>query len=121
MVNTLRTSELQSWHHELEERNLKLACSDKYRESSATRLLAELGAKLLQLKRMSLLSMEEEEARVKQSWMAWDAAVNVAAFGTAEELKKYFAAPDSFIAARHQLVVGMSDQIPVWVKIGRGN
>ena len=119
-VKTLKTNQLMSWHYQLEQRNLKLACSEKYRMSFAKRLLAELGAKLLHPKRMSLLSMEEEEARVKQSWMAWDAAVNVAAFGTELELKKYLAAPESFIAARHQLVIGMSDQIPVWVKIGRG-
>ena len=75
---------------------------------------------MLQPKRMSLLSMEEEEARVKQSWMAWDAAIHVAAFGSVEELSKYMAAPESFIASRFQLVIGMSDQIPVWVKIGRG-
>ena len=119
-VKTLKTEDLMKWKYELEQRNLKLASSEKYRQSFSGRLLAELGGKLLQPKRMSLLSMEEEEARVKQPWMAWDAAVYTAAFGTEVELKKYLAAPESFLAARHQLVIGMSDQIPVWVKIGRG-
>ena len=120
-VQTLKNeAELMRWKQELETRTLKLAQSDKYRISYASRLLQELGAKLLQPKRMSLLSMEEEEARVKQSWMAWDAAIYAAAFADATQLQKFVAAPESFLEARHQLVIGMSDQIPVWVKIGRG-
>ena len=64
--------------------------------------------------------MEEEEARVKASWMQWDEKMYAAAFGSKDVLEKYVAAPGSFIAARKGLVIGMSDQIPVWVKIGRG-
>ena len=87
---------LEDWKKELDSRILKLACSSKCRETFADALLKQLGAKLLYPKRMSLLSMEEEEARVKASWMQWDCAMYVAAFGNHEVLSKFVADPESF-------------------------
>ena len=70
--------------------------------------------------RMSTLSMEEEEAGVKATWKELDAALWLAAFGSEEELLKVVASPAEFVMQREKCIVGFSDQIPVWVKIGRG-
>ncbi len=64
--------QIETWKNDLQERICALAGSKKYRETFAGVLLKQMGAKLFQPKRMSLLSMEEEEARVKASWMQWD-------------------------------------------------
>ena len=69
--------------------------------------------------RMSVLSMEEEEARVKATWKDFDVVLWLAAFGSEEELEKFVGSPQKFIEDRTEVVVGFSDQIPVWVKIGR--
>ena len=88
-------------------------------ESFGSRLLRDVGGKLLQPGRMSTLSMLEEEARVKASWKDFDAALWLAAFGEVEDLAKFVANPVEFSEERAKLVIGFSDQIPVWVKIGR--
>ena len=69
--------------------------------------------------RMSVLSMEEEEARVKATWKDFDVVLWLAAFGTEEELEKFVGSPQKFIEDRRGVIIGFSDQIPVWVKIGR--
>jgi hypothetical protein len=97
----------------------RLRSSSKYFETFGNRLLLDLGAKLLQPSRLSALSMQEEEARVKNSWKDFDAALWVACFGSEEDLAKFVANPVEFQNCRHKLVIGFSDQIPVWVKIGR--
>ena len=81
--------------------------------------MRDIGAKLMQPGRMSVLSMEEEEARVKATWKDFDVVLWLAAFGSEEELEKFVGSPQRFIEARSEVVVGFSDQIPVWVKIGR--
>ena len=43
-----------------------------------------------------------------------------AAFADTEELKKHVADPEAWMQNRRKTVIGFSDQIPVWVKIGRG-
>jgi len=113
------SKELVEWEKLLKNRVQRLKASKKYFDSFGNKLLVNLGAKLLQPGRMSALSMQEEEARVKNSWKDFDAALWVAAFGTEEDLAKYVANPIEFQSCRQQLVIGFSDQIPVWVKIGR--
>ena len=81
--------------------------------------MRDIGAKLMQPGRMSVLSMEEEEARVKATWKDFDVVLWLAAFGSEEELEKFVGSPQKFIEDRTEVVVGFSDQIPVWVKIGR--
>ena len=97
----------------------RLKGSRKYFDTFGTRLVADIGAKSLQPGRLSALSMQEEEARVKNSWKDFDAALWVACFGSKEDLAKFVANPVEFQNCRQKLVLGFSDQIPVWVKIGR--
>ena len=49
----------------------------------------------------------------------FDAALWLAAFGSEEDLVKVVANPGEFMQQRSDVVIGYSDQIPVWVKIGR--
>ncbi len=65
------------------------------------------------------MSMEEEEEGVKATWKEFDAALWLAAFGSEEDLVKIVANPSEFMQQREGVVIGFSDQIPVWVKIGR--
>ena len=62
--------------------------------------------------------MSEIEQRVSAelTWQAHDADLRLLAYGTKEELKPLFAKPSEFMAVRKQTFIGMSDQIPVWVK-----
>jgi hypothetical protein len=119
-VKQLSHEELEDWQKELESRVEALKNSPKYRETFQARLLQSIGGKLMQPGRMSTLSMEEEEAGVKATWKELDAALWLAAFGSEEDLLKVVASPAEFVMQREKLIVGFSDQIPVWVKIGRG-
>ena len=109
----------EEWCELLEDRILKLKTSEKYLDTFGARLMRDIGARLMQPGRMSTLSMEEEEARVKATWKDFDVALWLAAFGSEEELQKYVSDPVKFMQCREELIIGFSDQIPVWVKIGR--
>ena len=119
-VKLFPLEKLEDWKKELESRVEALKNSPKYRETFQSRLLESIGGKLMQPGRMSTLSMEEEEAGVKATWKELDAALWLAAFGSEEELLKVVASPAEFVMQREKCIVGFSDQIPVWVKIGRG-
>jgi len=110
---------LKDWVTELRCRITKLSMSQKYAETYASSMAAQIGAKLEKPSRMSKLTMEEEEARVKATWQQFDYMLHTAAFGSIEVLKKYIADPAHWMEHRGDIVVGMSDQIPVWIKIGR--
>ena len=118
-VSLMDREELEAWVKKLRERVSKLSLSQKYAETYASTMTAQIGAKLEKPSRMSKLTMEEEEARVKATWQQFDYMMHVAAFGSIETLKKYVSDPVHWIENRGSVVIGMSDQIPVWVKIGR--
>ena len=65
-----------------------------------------IGGKLMQPGRMSTLSMEEEEAGVKATWMEFDAALWLAAFGSEADLVKVVADPAEFMLQRQNVVIG---------------
>ena len=111
--------DVEVWSLLLQERIERLKTSEKYKDTFGGRLMRDIGAKLMQPGRMSVLSMEEEEARVKATWKDFDVVLWLAAFGSEEELEKFVGCPSKFIEDRTEVVVGFSDQIPVWVKIGR--
>ena len=43
----------------------------------------------------------------------------MAAFGTPEKLSACIALPERFVQDRESIVLGFSDQVPVWVKVGQ--
>ncbi|CAE8583746.1 unnamed protein product, partial [Polarella glacialis] len=118
-VASLSPGELKVWDTLLKGRVTKLKSSSKYFETFGDRLVEQIGAKVLKPGRMSTLSMDEEEARVKAGWKDFDAAMWLAAFSPEAELEKWVANPGDFMERRHECVLGFSDQIPVWIKIGR--
>ena len=111
--------ELVAFEREVENRAGRLKASKKYFGTFADRLVEAIGAKMLNPGRLSALSTKEEETRVKCSWRDFDAVLWLACFGEPDQLAKLVANPVEFQSCRHQLVIGFSDQIPVWVKIGR--
>ena len=115
----MNKQELEAWEELLQNRITRLTTSEKYRQTFGGRLLEKIGGKLMQPGRMSTLSMEEEEAGVKATWKEFDAAMWLAAFGEEADLQKLVSDPGEFIHGRHNTIIGFSDQIPVWVKIGR--
>ena len=107
------------YEEEVKNRSERLKASRKYFENFGDRIVQQMGAKMLAPGRLSALSMKEEEQRVKCSWRDFDSVLWVACFGETDQLAKFVANPVDFQSCRHQLVIGFSDQIPVWVKIGR--
>jgi hypothetical protein len=102
----------------LKDRVTKLKSSSKYFETFGDRLVEQIGAKVLKPGRMSTLSMDEEEARVKAGWKDFDAAMWLAAFSPEAELEKWVANPGDFMERRHECVLGFSDQIPAsWLQL----
>ncbi|CAE8634053.1 unnamed protein product [Polarella glacialis] len=118
-VASLSPGELKVWDTLLKDRVTKLKSSSKYFETFGDRLVEQIGDKVLKPGRMSTLSMDEEEARVKAGWKDFDAAMWLAAFSPEAEREKWVANPGDFMERRHECVLGFSDQIPVWIKIGR--
>ena len=118
-VASLSPEELFEWKEELKNRIERLELNEKYKESFATRLLEGIGGKLMQPGRMTTLSMEEEEAGVQATWKQFDVCLWLAAFGEEEDLVRLVANPGEFMENRESAIIGFSDQIPVWVKIGR--
>ena len=118
-VQNMPRAKLAEWCLDLQDRIKKLNESAKYRETFADRLLADCGARLLKPQRLSKLSPEEEEARILQTWSYYDAALWVAAFGEEDTLRKFVACPLEWARGREEVVLGWSDQIPVWLKLGR--
>ena len=60
------------------------------------------------------LSLEEEQSRVWCNWRAHDKVLELAAFGSPEELSKHVRNPEKFIAARRSIVFEQRDQVPFW-------
>ena len=56
--------------------------------------------------------------RAKLTWQSFDSQLWLAAFGSLDELKSQVCKPHEFIGLRDQLVLGFSDQVPLWIKQG---
>ena len=55
-----------------------------------------------------------------ETWLEFDAALEVAAFGDEEQLAKFVQNPVQFKQHRADCIIGWSDQIPCWLKMTRG-
>ncbi|CAE7197804.1 unnamed protein product [Symbiodinium sp. CCMP2592] len=75
-----------------------------------------VGAKDLCPNLKTTMSEIEQRVSAELTWQAHDADLRLLAYGTEEELKPLFAKPSEFKAVRKQTFIGVSDQIPVWVK-----
>ena len=78
------------------------------------------GLRLLQPQRFVRLSAAEEEARCHITWQEYDYQMWLALRAPKEALEGVVLELENFILARESLVLGYSDQVPVWVKLGPG-
>ena len=120
LVSSMSDEQIKHRLDAISDRLQKLQESAKYAETFRDRLVDAVGGQNLMPSRVSTLSMSEERARSFSTWQQYDHRLYIAAFGTEAELSKLVADPKQFIAFRHQLVLGYSDQVPYWVKIGSG-
>ena len=102
----------------LEGRALKIMQSESYIKTTKMKLQAFVGAVAVSPSRTSVLTMEQEKVRARLTWQNLDYRIWQAAFAEEGELESLVADPVQFIENRHKTVIGFSDQIPVWVKMG---
>ena len=100
------------------ERRDKLVASKAYRKTMMTRRLEWTGARLFTVAQTTHLSALEEKARAQLTWQDVDRKLWAMRVASKEQLEKEDLAADaaSAIAHRADIVVGMSDQIPLWAK-----
>ena len=84
-----------------------------------TQLLLYMNAKLYFPQRLVSLTYEEEK-RCLRSWWRFDWKLMVACFAPVEELGRLVRKPQLFRDEVRQLVIFMSDQIPMWLKLKPG-
>ena len=119
-VNTLEDEAAKQRLEECKSRLQKLQQEVGYRKSFARRLVQDVGGRLHTPGRLTQLTLQEEEQNVAETWLEFDAALQLAAFGTEEQLGKFVENPADFEQNRQDLTIGWSDQIPCWLKMSRG-
>jgi hypothetical protein len=95
-----------------------LTQSESYRKTQVLRLISLCEAKHCRPHLTTKLGPLEEKVRAQVTWMSFDHMLAKAAFGKESDLEDVVAKPKEFIANREHLVLGFSDQIPLWVKKG---
>ncbi len=65
------------------------------------------------------MTLQEEFLGWKVSMKSFDRSLWLAALGDEADLAPHVALPKDFIKRRSQLAVVMSDQVPIWIKIGK--
>jgi hypothetical protein len=118
-VEGMNKQQLIDWLNLMETRATKLS-SDKYCRDFNRSLLNSIDETvLLKPPRLTNLSEEDEAMRVKLGWKLWNHKLWIAAFGTASQLQNMVQFVEPFMQNRPQLVIGISDQIAIWIRIGR--
>ena len=79
-----------------------------------------MNASLFKPQRLVSLTYEEEERRALRGWWRFDWKLNLACFRALEELAAVTRKPKLFRQRVRELVIFMSDQIPMWLKIKPG-
>ena len=73
--------------------------------------------KLREPQRVVDISPREEQAICQLTCQSYDGLLQLAAFGTPEKLSTCLAVPERFAEDRGSIILGVLDQVPVWVKI----
>ena len=87
---------------------------------TVTQLLVYMNAKLHFPQRLVSLTYDEEERRCLRGWWRFDWKLILACFRSVEELGALVRKPQLFRDEVRQLVIFMSDQIPMWLKLKPG-
>ena len=77
-------------------------------------------ARLYKPQRLLSISLEEEEKRALAGWWSFDEALRIAVFDDKEVLQDFVPDPEAFREQVRDLVIFMSDQVPMWLKISPG-
>jgi hypothetical protein len=113
------TSGMKSRLVELQSRLAKLAASTAYCKTFKKRLQINCGLKLRKAQRLVDISPRETHARCQLPLQAYDQILHLAAFGSVEQLGGCIVDPGRFIEDRESIILGLTDQVPFWVKVGQ--
>ena len=69
--------------------------------------------------RYTSMTLAQEKIGWQISMRSWDYAVWLAGLATADQLRGHVALPAQFIEHRKEVALVMTDQVPVWLKIGQ--
>ena len=94
--------------------------SEKNEDYTSDYLLNFMSAKLLKPQRLVSLSYGEEERRALRTWWRFDHKLYLARFAPLEQLREVVRKPRVFRDNVRNLVIYMSDQIPMWLKLKPG-
>ena len=97
-----------------------MECSEKNVDFTIEQLLKFMNARLFKPQRLASLNYEEEERRALRGWWRFDWKLNLACFRSLKELGKLVRKPKLFRENVRDLVIFMSDQIPMWLKLKPG-
>ena len=95
--------------------------SERNSEFTIKQMLSDWNARLLRPQRLVSLTFDEEERRALRGWWCVDFKLCLATMVELEELSHLVSDPEMFRENVRDLVVFMSDQIPMWLKIKPGN
>ena len=100
-----------------EDRAQAVSAKKTYARSFTERLVKWIGAKFT-AEVVSNISELEAEVRCKLTWQEFDSCLWLCSLSTESELAQagVVADPKEFVAQRKHLVVGFSDQVPLWAK-----
>ena len=101
-----------------EERAEAVSAKRTYGKSFTERLVKWIGAKFITAEVVSNISELEAEVRCKLTGQEFDSCLWLCFLSTESELAEagVVADPKEFVAQRKHLVVGFSDQVPLWAK-----
>ena len=91
---------------------------EKNQNKRGDHLMRWMGAKQLKPNLKTTISEVEQEVRACLSWQQHDYQMHRMAAKKDKDMKELFARPEEAKANMRQAVLGFSDQIPLWVKMG---
>ena len=117
-IPALKRAELLADAKDREVRKEKLCNSDPYRRKTKTQLAKWLDAKYMSTELVTNISQVEAQTRTKLTWQEFDHTLRLATCASQQTLadSNRLSSPAQFISARSQLVIGFSDQVPLWAK-----
>ena len=104
---------------ELKDRLEKLESNPKYMTVYIYRIMKFAGMQVGRPSRYTTMTLAQEKIGWQISMRSWDHAVWLAGLGTADQLRGHVALPAQFIDHRKEVALVMTDQVPVWLKIGQ--
>ena len=94
---------------------LQMQTNDKVKNYTAIYLLGNCQMTERKKQRVSHLSKAEEIKRMEIGWQFFDQTLWIAMCGDARELSKFVLQPERWTLDRQDIVITLSDQIPVWL------